>query len=62
MRPWGKIPVLPSPRFWQPQWLFYAIVAAIVAAIILALAGTVYFLKKRKPRTPKAPTLPTEGT
>ena len=62
MSPWGKIPVLPSPRFWQPQWLFYAIVAAIVAAIILALAGTVYFLKKRKPRTPKAPTLPTEGT
>ena len=62
MSPWGKIPELPSARFWEPPWLFYAVVAVIVAAIILALVGTVYFLKKRKPRTPKAPTLPTEGT
>jgi len=26
------------------------------------VAGAVYFLKKRKPQTPTAPTLPSEGT
>lgn len=46
-----------SSPFWM-QWWFYA----IVAAIIVALAGTVYFLKKRKPPTPNATPLPTEGT
>jgi len=44
MSPWGDIPVLPSTRFW-PQWWLYA----IAAAIILALAVAVYFLKRRKP-------------
>jgi parallel beta-helix repeat protein len=57
MSPWGKIPELPSPRFWAPQWLFYTIVAAIVAVVIAALVGAVYFLKKRKLPTPNAPTL-----
>jgi parallel beta-helix repeat protein len=46
----------PSP-FWM-QWWFYAIIAAIIAA----LATAVYFIKKRKPATPTAPSLPTEGT
>jgi LPXTG-motif cell wall-anchored protein len=40
------------------QWWFWA----IVAAGILVLAGAVYFLKKRKPSTPTAPTPPAERT
>jgi len=46
-----------SSPFWV-QWWFYA----LVAAIVVALAGTIFFLKKRKPSTPTAPKLPTEST
>jgi len=42
--------------FWM-QWWFYA----IVAVVIVALAGAVY-LKKRKQPTPTAPPLPPKGT
>jgi parallel beta-helix repeat protein len=42
--------------FWMQWWLW-----AIVAGVIVALAGSVYFLKKRKPKAPTAPTPPTEG-
>jgi len=60
MSPWSptwspKIPV--EAPFWM-QWWFWT----IVAVVIVALAGAVYFLKKRKPPTPTAPPLPTEGT
>jgi len=57
--PWGETPIedgSPSP-FWMQWWLW-----TIVAVVIVALAGAVYFLKKRKQPTPTAPTLPTEGT
>jgi len=47
----GEVP------FWMQWWLW-----AIVAVVIVALAGAVYFLKKRKPPIPTALTLPTEGT
>jgi len=45
---------VPSP-FWI-QWWFYG----IVAVAIVALAGAVYFLRKRKP--PTTPPLPSEDT
>jgi len=45
----------PTP-IWMQWWLW-----AIVAVVIVALAG-VYFLKKRKPPTPMAPTSSTEST
>jgi len=51
---WEAAP--PTP-FWMQWWLW-----AIVIAAIVALAGAVYFLKKRKPPTPTTPTPPTEGT
>jgi len=56
INPWGKIPEEENP-FWM-QWWFWTIIAAGIAA----LAGAVYLLKKEKPPTPTAPTLPTEGT
>ena len=40
--------------FWT-QWWFWT----IIAIVIVALAGTVYFLRKRKPPTSTAPTSPT---
>ena len=43
--------------FWM-QWWFWVIVIVGIAA----LAGAVYFLMKRKPQTPTAPTPPSEGT
>jgi hypothetical protein len=49
--------VVTQVPFWT-QWWFWA----IVAAGIVALAVAVYFLKKRKPPTPTAPTPPTKGT
>ena len=52
-----KTPPPSPPPFWTQWWLW-----TIVAVGIMALAGAVYFLKKRKPPTPTAPTLPTEGT
>ncbi|MCK4367998.1 MAG: right-handed parallel beta-helix repeat-containing protein [Thermoplasmata archaeon] len=48
---WGA----PSPTLWMQWWLW-----AIVAVGIVALAGAVYFLRKRKP--PIAPPLPPEGS
>jgi len=56
MSPWGLDEVLEEEiPFWM-QWWFWT----IVAVVIVALAGTIYFSKKRKPPTPAAPTLPTE--
>jgi len=48
MNPWGpkEGPKIP---FWTRWWLW-----AIVAVVIVASAGAVYFLKKRKPLTPTA--------
>jgi len=43
--------------FWMQSWFY-----VIVAGVIVALAGAVYFLKKRKPPTPTAPTPPEQGT
>jgi hypothetical protein len=43
--------------FWM-QWWFWV----IIAVIFVTVAGAVYFLKRRKPPTPTAPSLPTEGT
>ncbi len=43
--------------FWMQWWFWIIVIVGIVA-----LAGAVYFLKKRKPPTPTAPTLPSEGT
>ena len=43
-----------APSWAQLWWLW-----AIIAVLIVELAGSVYFLKKRKPPTPTAPT---EGT
>jgi parallel beta-helix repeat protein len=60
MSPWSPTWSLKTPvevPFWM-QWWFWA----IVAAGILVLAGAVYFLKKRKPSTPTAPTPPAERT
>jgi parallel beta-helix repeat protein len=53
---WGPKPTATEVPFWM-QWWFWA----IVVAGIIALAGTVYFLKRRKPPTPTTPT-PSEGT
>ena len=57
----SSVPVEEVPKeevpFWM-QWWFWA----IAVTGIVALAGTVYFLKKRKPPTPTAPPPPTEGT
>ncbi len=46
----------PPPPFWTQLWFWTIIVVGIIV-----LVGVVYFLKKRKPPTPTAPTLPTEG-
>ena len=46
----AALPAAP-PTFWMQWWLW-----ATVAAAIVALAGAVYLLKKRKPPTPTAPT------
>jgi parallel beta-helix repeat protein len=54
--PWSKIPEEENP-FWMQLWFW-----TIVVVLIVALAGAVYLLKKEKPPTPTAPTLPTEGT
>jgi len=45
-----------SSPFWM-QWWFYA----ILAVVIVALAGTIYFFRKRRAPAPTAPQLPTEG-
>jgi len=52
--PWSEIPVERgiAPRPFWIVWLFWA----IAAVVIVALTGTVYFLKKRKP--PKSTALP----
>ncbi|MDH5782849.1 MAG: hypothetical protein OEZ35_04190, partial [Candidatus Bathyarchaeota archaeon] len=42
--------------FWMQWWFWVIVIVGIVA-----LAGAVYFLKKRKPQTPTAPTLPSES-
>jgi len=58
MSPWASpVEEVPPPSPFWTKWWFWT----IVIAVILTLAGTVYFLKKRKPPTPTAPTLPTEG-
>jgi len=58
MSPWSpKAPIEEEVPFWL-QWWFYA----IVAGVIVALVGAVYFLRKRKQPTPTAPTPPAEGT
>ncbi len=49
------IPAEEDALFWMHWWLW-----ATVAAVFVALGGAVYFLKKRKPSTPAAPT-PTTG-
>jgi len=54
INPWSPPQVEDEVPFWM-QWWFYA----IVAVGIVALAGTVYFLKKRKP--PTTPPLPPES-
>ena len=54
--PWGKIPEEEIP-FWMQWWLW-----AIVALVVVALAGAVYFLKKRKPPTLTTSTLPAQKT
>jgi len=50
---WKAVPT----AFWMQWWFF-----AIVAGVIVALVGAIYFLKKRKAPTPTAPSLPAEGT
>ena len=59
MSPWGleEAPQkeIPLP-LWMQSWFW-----AMVAVVTVVLAGAVHFLKKRKPPTPTAPTLPTEG-
>jgi parallel beta-helix repeat protein len=57
MSAWGLVEKEDNVPFWM-QWWFWA----IVAAGILVLAGAVYFLKKRNPSTPTAPTSPAERT
>ena len=54
INPWSPPQVEDEVPFWM-QWWFYA----IVAVGIVALAGTVYFLKKRK--LPTTPPLPPES-
>ena len=58
MSPWGldEVPEEEIP-LWM-QWWFWT----IVVAGIVALAGTIYFSKKRKPTTQTTSTLPTECT
>ena len=56
MRPWT--PTWRPVPFWM-RWWFWTIIAAGIAVVAI---GAVYFLKKRKPPTPTAPTLPSEGT
>jgi len=46
-------PVEEDVPFWMQRWFW-----AIIGAGIVVLAITVYSLKKRKPSTPTAPTLP----
>jgi len=56
MHPWGAPPPAEEGEevpFWMQWWFF-----AIVAGVIVALVGTIYFLRKRKPST--APSLSTE--
>jgi hypothetical protein len=50
--------VVTQVPFWM-QWWFWIIVVVVGT---VALAGVAFFLKKRKPPTPTAPTPPTEGT
>jgi len=46
---WEAAPISPpSPPLWMEWWIW-----ATVAVVIVGLAGTVYFLKKRKPPTSK---------
>ncbi len=49
-------PVEEDVPFWMQRWFW-----AIIGAGIVVLAITVYSLKKRKSRTPTAPTLPIQG-
>lgn len=56
MRQWGLAEESPPP-FWM-QWWFWTIVVGVIAA----LAGTAYFLKKRKSPTPTYPALPIQNT
>ncbi len=57
MNPWvAPEAVTFSSPFWM-QWRFWT----IVVAGIIALAGAVYFLRKRKPSTPITSTPPKEG-
>ena len=51
MSPWT--PTWRPIPFWM-QWWFWT----IVVGVIITFAGTVYFLKKRKPPTPTAPPTP----
>jgi len=49
--PEGEIP------FWMQWWFWTTVMAGSVV-----LVGAIYFLRKKKPPTPAAPTLPTEDT
>ena len=52
---WGPIPTAMEVPFWM-QWWFWT----TIAIVVVASAGALYFLKKRK--APIVPTPPAEGT